>query len=341
MRWALVLSLTLPITLAGCGSDDASTTPTHDGAALYTQYCAFCHGERGEGYLADNANALSHPAFLRTATDDFLRAGIVHGRPGTPMSPWGEANQGPLDDAQVDAIVAHLRSWQTDDPLDVHDEVVEGVAQRGAPVYAARCAGCHGENGEGITALSLTNPWFLATASDGFLQYAITEGREGTAMPAYKDELTGQAIRDVVVWLRSQARDPDAAPEMPYTPDLTDMVINPDGPEPDFTLREDRFVPADQVKAALDAGARVILLDARPTSDYVQSHITGAINLPFYVVSEYAEDLPKDTWIVTYCGCPHAVSGQAYDALAAVGFTRIAVLDEGFYVWGERGYPLD
>ena len=30
------------------------------GAAIYEQYCAFCHGEEGQGYLADEATALSN-----------------------------------------------------------------------------------------------------------------------------------------------------------------------------------------------------------------------------------------------------------------------------------------
>ena len=37
------------------------------GKALYEKYCDFCHGADGEGYLADNANALSNQSFLAAA----------------------------------------------------------------------------------------------------------------------------------------------------------------------------------------------------------------------------------------------------------------------------------
>ena len=56
-------------------------------------------------------------------------------------------------------------------------------------------------------------------------------------------------------------------------------------------------------------------------------------------VAEYLSAFPKDVWIIPYCGCPHAISGQAYERLAAEGYEKIAVLDEGYYFWVEQGYP--
>jgi rhodanese-related sulfurtransferase len=58
-------------------------------------------------------------------------------------------------------------------------------------------------------------------------------------------------------------------------------------------------------------------------------------------VSALAESLPKDgTMIVAYCACPHAASNEVVDLLHARGFTATAVLDEGYLVWQERGYPV-
>jgi cytochrome c oxidase cbb3-type subunit III len=311
------------------------------GQELYVQYCDFCHGDNGEGYLADNANALSNQNFLATASDEFLRSSIVHGRPGTPMSGWGQAASGPLDDAQVADLVAFIRNWQTVPSVELPDTTaVEGVATRGTGVYNARCASCHGADGEGVSAVSLNNPWFHAVASDGFMEHAIVNGRPGTTMAAYGDTLSPVAIADLVAYIRLWKRDPNAPPETPYTPDLANGVINPEGPAPSFVLREERFVPADQVKAAIDAGQRVMIMDARPTGDYRDGHITGALGLPFYELENWIDQLPRDTFIVTYCGCPHAVSGQALDALRAAGFTQNAILDEGYYVWVERGYGI-
>lgn len=56
--------------LFGCSSTEEPDPRTQRGADAYTKYCALCHGDRGHGYVADNANALAHPEFLTTATDD-------------------------------------------------------------------------------------------------------------------------------------------------------------------------------------------------------------------------------------------------------------------------------
>ncbi len=45
--------------------------------------------------------------------------------------------------------------------------------------------------------------------------------------------------------------------------------------------------------------------------------------------------------MVAYCGCPHAESGALMDKLLANGFTKVTILDEGFNVWLERGYPVN
>ena len=97
LRSGLVL-LSL-FTALSCTESSPATPPEprpETGEEFYALYCALCHGDAGEGYLADNANALSNQNFLRTATDPFLADAIVHGRPGTTMSAWGDVRGGPL-----------------------------------------------------------------------------------------------------------------------------------------------------------------------------------------------------------------------------------------------------
>jgi cytochrome c oxidase cbb3-type subunit 3/ubiquinol-cytochrome c reductase cytochrome c subunit len=96
--------------------------------------------------------------------------------------------------------------------------------------------------------------------------------------------------------------------------------------------------PADVIKAQLDRGAKMALLDARAPSDYAREHIAGAVSVPFYDPDPYFADLPKDAWLVCYCACPHAESGQLAAKLVAKGFTKVTVLDEGLGVWKSRGY---
>ena len=130
------------------------------------------------------------------------------------------------------------------------------------------------------------------------------------------------------------------APDPP--PPTTQIIINPKGEPPRFPpLREGLYVPVDTVKAALTRGARLVLLGARPTSDWMLAHIPGALPVPYYDVDKMISSLPRDdTFIVAYCGCPHAASGQVVSELRRRGFKNTAVLDEGIFVWMERGYPV-
>ncbi len=119
------------------------------------------------------------------------------------------------------------------------------------------------------------------------------------------------------------------------------IVIHPDGATPHFTVRENRFVPAAEVKRALDRGQRIIIMDARATSDWLRMHIPGALPVPYYELGGIVEELPRDgTWMIAYCACPHAASGHLVDALRAQGFTNAVILDEGIHFWEEQDYPV-
>jgi len=337
----------LALTIATCGSQstqaDVATVDEHDtrarGRELYARYCALCHGDEGQGYAADNANALSNPELLATATDSFLRIAIVRGRVGTPMSAFGHRFGGPLSGADVEHLIDFIRGWQTTPSISLPTARIRGDIARGRELYAQHCAQCHGSEGQGKTAPTLDTPTFHATVSDAFIRYAIEHGRTGTPMPGFASRLTPEQLDDLTVFVRSLRRNAQrqVAGKLPDVP----LVIHPDGPPPKFELRDDLYVPAAQVKAALDAGARMVIADARPLSDYLEFRITGAISLPFYAVDEYAKKRPKDgTWILAYCACPHAASGRVARALRDRGFKNTAVIDEGILVWRERGYPI-
>lgn len=313
------------------------------GREVYLHYCALCHGEDGEGYAADNANALNNQHFLRVADDEFLRTAIAEGRPGTPMSAWSRLRGGPLSGGDIHKLVAYIRSWQTEPSVELSDARVEGQPARATQAWQTHCQSCHGARGEGVTAIGIANPRFLASASDAYIDHAIRHGRPPTPMPAFEAELPEQTIHDLVALIRSWAR--PLSDQDPVRPDIEidwdAAVINPEGEAPRFTLREDRYVSAAQVKDALDQGRRIILLDARATSDYLTGHITGAIPVPFYDIEPMIEALPRDgTHIVAYCACPHAASGRVVDTLRRREFENTSVLDEGVHFWEEQGYPM-
>ena len=317
--------------------DDAASLAR--GQAQYASKCALCHGARGEGYIADQANSLANPEFLSAASDAFLERAILRGRPGTTMSPWGTAFGGPLSADDARAIIRVLRSWQRVASLEPEARS-GGEPLRGASVYAVECASCHGSQGKGGPFLSVTNPEFLASASDGYLFDGIARGRSGTPMPAFAPRLSELQHLDLVAYLRSLAVDPLAPPAVLPTFDARRAIQNPAGPEPRFNDAPKRFLPAARLKEAYDLGARVVVLDARPPADYVAGHIQGAQSMPFYAVDARVDPLPRDVWIATYCGCPHAESGALTDALLARGFKNVRVLDEGYGHWRAQGWPI-
>jgi mono/diheme cytochrome c family protein/rhodanese-related sulfurtransferase len=307
------------------------------GAEAFSRYCALCHGADATGYAADHAPSLVSSTFLESASDALIARGIREGRPGTAMAAYGKSRGGPLDDEEIDAIVAYLRDrGPLRAPLPTAPLI--GDATAGEAVYSAHCQRCHGTRSDRGDAVHLANPMLLAAASDAFLRHAVARGRPGTPMPAFQGTLSEAQLDDVVVFLRSWARPPERRPP-PEPPPLGPVVINPSGKNPDFTLRDGRYVPIADVKRALDEKKRLVIIDARAVSDWLVMRIPGSISVPYYLFSRL-DELPRDgTWIMAYCACPHHASGVVVDELRKRGFSHTAVLDEGILEWKKRGYP--
>jgi mono/diheme cytochrome c family protein/rhodanese-related sulfurtransferase len=323
----------------------ASAQPPSDpviaiGQRSYEHYCALCHAQDGTGYAADNAPSLVSKTFLESASDEFIASGIRLGRPNTPMAAYGKVRGGPLEEQEITAIVRFLRS-KGPKAMPLPAAGAKGNAKHGEELFGKECASCHGSQTTRGTALNLHNAELLNAASPAFLRYAIINGRPPTPMPAFQGKLSEQQVSDVVEWLWSFKPAAPTAPVANLTvPDNLPVVINPKGGKPKFTLRAERFVPAEQVKKALDAKQRIIIVDARTPSDWIQFHIPGAIPLPYHDKSQL-DRIPNDgTWVVAYCACPHHASGEVVDALRARKYPNTAVLDEGILFWREKGYPL-
>lgn len=314
---------------------------------MYLKYCALCHGENREGYAADFAPSLRSQSLLSTTrTNNFLRYTIQYGRAETAMGGYLNTLGGPLEPIEVELLLQWLYEESgVEEPVELSREPVAGDVALGSQIYLTHCAACHGAEGEGISAPALGNPMLLATATDDFLRYAITEGRDSTLMPAFKDSLSSTEIDAVTAFLRSRASGWDVPQADSITvPEPADYVLNPDGAAPRFDLRKDRFVSAKQLYQALQDSVRIVLLDARSTVAWRQTHIPGAVPVPYYEEPEaFVQHIPKDdnTWIVAYCACPHAASGQVINTLNRHGYKNTAILDEGILVWAQMGYPVE
>ena len=97
------------------------------------------------------------------------------------------------DEEKTDEVT----SDETTEEVAVEEAVTEGVADysAGADVYAKTCQACHQANGEGIDG---SFPGLKGKAVDLNM---ITNGKEGTAMLAYKDTYSDQELADVANYI--------------------------------------------------------------------------------------------------------------------------------------------
>ncbi len=318
------------------------------GPAAYTKYCAPCHGTDLRGYVADHAPSLINPTFLESASDRFLSRSIFAGRPGTAMPAYGKAVGGPLDDATIASVVGYIRSKGP--KAKRLPAAGQGVAARGEPLYREYCKKCHGDahvRGEGV---HLANVQFQQIATDDFIRYAIDKGRPGTKMLAFGGVMKPAQLDDLVAFVRqfrtpqpvAHEKQPNVAnlPQLPPPTGKEPLFINPKGRPAEFPhVRDGRFVAAADVAKALATRRKLIVIDARPSSDWMRVHVRGAVSIPYHDMARLSE-IPKSATIVAYCACPHHLSGIVVDELKKRGYPKAYVLDEGINVWHQRGYPV-
>ncbi|HZQ26716.1 MAG TPA: cytochrome c [Acidimicrobiales bacterium] len=120
--------------------------------------CATCHGPKGEGGVAnysisDPANKDAPPrqvqwkapaldtVLLRFSPEE-VRTILVYGRANTPMPAWGVLGGGPMNDQQIDDLVAYLASIQLK-PKDVQAANLKEYGTDGAKLFDAFCSRCH------------------------------------------------------------------------------------------------------------------------------------------------------------------------------------------------------
>ena len=332
---------------AAPASTPATATARAEGKAIYDRMCAVCHGKNGEGYVADRAPALRHPEFLASVSDNFLRHAIAYGRKGTTMSAWSKERGGPLNAVEIHQVREYIRSWETLPRAQLDERPLAGSAPRGQGTFLRECARCHGARGVSGPFTHLGEHGLLMTATNGFLRHAIRSGRNGTEMAAFGDKLGDQGIDDVIAFLRevekqaaqaAQAEVATATPAKPPPIPLGKIPLNPGGPAPVGFKQYPETTKASVIHAQLKRGARMMLLDARASSDYLHEHIAGASSVPFYDPSPYLDKLPKNTWMVCYCACPHAESMSLAKKLVDAGFTKVTVLDEGLGFWKSQNF---
>ncbi len=226
MKKALFVVLLLPLLLAACSlaSDltpppgyhpTAITKPTaapvvyplvppdpSQGAAIFTQDCAPCHGDTGMGN-GDKAAGLPNPvAAIGTA---------AVARPAKPMT-WYDI----ISNGRIERFMPPFASLSDRQRWDVISYVYSlsepaSVVQQGKDVFTANCQSCHGATGKGdgpqaatagAKVVDWSDPSFLAQRSDQDLYNATTNGVT-PGMPAFSTKLSDDQRWAVAAYIRT------------------------------------------------------------------------------------------------------------------------------------------
>lgn len=162
-----------------------------DGAVLFKTHCVSCHGATGAGQVAMQAPPLAglDEAYVTRQLRHF-RAGVRGGEgPAATMRAMAQSLAGDADVAALAKYVATLK------PVAVRPEAGTSMAvlNSGKAVFAI-CVACHGNHGEGNSALEapkLTQlpSWYLIAQLQAF--------RSG-ARGAHPDDRLGRQMHQVV-----------------------------------------------------------------------------------------------------------------------------------------------
>ncbi len=101
-------------------------------------------------------------------------------------------------------------------------------------------------------------------------------------------------------------------------------------------------IRGDALKAKLDSGEQVFLLDVREPNEFAAGRIEGAVNVPVREVAKNLAKLPQDKSAQIVVVCASAVrSGYVAEALSFKGYTNVKHLAAGFVAgWEKAGYPV-
>jgi mono/diheme cytochrome c family protein len=110
-RWDEVQNMGVVVPVVEAEPIDMSPAVVASGERLFNITCTSCHGV--EGYGSRLAPALNNTLFLTTTSDTQIHQIIAMGVSGTIMPAWSSR----LGDAEINALIAYMRSWEADAPI--------------------------------------------------------------------------------------------------------------------------------------------------------------------------------------------------------------------------------
>jgi mono/diheme cytochrome c family protein len=115
------------------------------GKPLYLTHCARCHGKTGGPQK--RIRAINSKNYLKTVDDTVLHKIIERGIPRTGMVALGDKEGGPLNQEQINQLVAFIRNWENTAPVLPEEgpskERPVFIQEEVAYVGSESCIGCH------------------------------------------------------------------------------------------------------------------------------------------------------------------------------------------------------
>ena len=209
----VAILLALVFMISANAQEGVDSEMMEQGAQVFAENCAVCHGEDGQGRLGATL-AKDWPSIR---PDLRIRGTIEKGVPGTFMPAWGKDYGGPLGEQEIDAVTLYILSWESGQPRFIFPTPtldsrlvltpppgIDGDPNRGAQLFAVNCALCHGDAGEGRIGANLSKDW-PSIRPDLRVKTVIENGVEGSVMPAWSQEqggpLTDQEINDITAYI--------------------------------------------------------------------------------------------------------------------------------------------
>ena len=98
-------------------------------------------------------------------------------------------------------------------------------------------------------------------------------------------------------------------------------------------------IDASGLKARLDAGEDIALIDIRSDAEIAQGILPSAEHLAMHLIPLRMHDLPKDKDVVLYCRSG-ARSYHACNFLGQQGIDNVINLQGGIIAWARQGFDI-
>ena len=107
-------------------------------------------------------------------------------------------------------------------------------------------------------------------------------------------------------------------------------------------LLEVMFITPEHLKARLDAGEYLCLIDARESDEFDTAHIPGAQWCARDLLAAQIERAAPTPYVplVVYCSRGDAAT-LSVPTLQRLGYTHIFVIQGGFLAWCAAGFPTE